>query len=98
MKIGDRMNVHFNGGQHSAMLVGTDDEGNAIVNGSPAFGQVPLVAETECPHPLRHAGDTERAHYTPAKETAEIKVPTSSVSSEPSFVPPAPKAPDQKAS
>lgn len=92
MKLGDRLHVHFNGMTAAAILVGTDEDGNALVNGSPLFGQVPLMAETDCPHPLCHAGQTDVAYYTPAKEVADVKVPMS-VSSEPTFVPPAPKAP-----
>lgn len=41
---GDRVEVNFNGEIHMVHVVGIDNDGNILVNGSPRFGTLPMFA------------------------------------------------------
>lgn len=83
VQIGSFVDCNFNGVKTRAKVVGmTADGKTALVNGSPLFGEVPLLAEGADAHPLDHVGDTGAAYYRADAEQAAIPLP-GSTSSEP---------------
>jgi hypothetical protein len=95
IKLGERVNVYFNGSHVSARVVGKDTDGNAICNGSPLFGNVPMRDVDTIPHAMATAGDISAAYRVVEPDEEEISVPSGSVSSEPALMstPMATKAP-----